>query len=43
MRKQPPTFAWMRRSERWIETVGVEPEQRVRITVEHQRLNITPL
>ncbi|WP_408506239.1 SymE family type I addiction module toxin [Paraburkholderia sediminicola] len=43
MRKEPPTFPWMKLSGRWIETAGFEPGQRVRITVEHQRLIITPL
>jgi toxic protein SymE len=43
MRKTPPTFPWMKLSGRWIETAGFEPGSRVRITVEHQRLIITPL
>jgi toxic protein SymE len=43
LRKEPPTFPWMKLSGRWIETAGFEPGQRVRITVEHQRLIITPL
>ena len=41
--KEPPTFPWMKLSGRWIETAGFEPGQRVRITVEHQKLIITPL
>jgi toxic protein SymE len=41
--KEPPTFPWMKLSGRWIETAGLEPGQRVRITVEHQKLIITPL
>jgi hypothetical protein len=36
-------FPWMKLSGRWIETAGFEPGQRVRITVEHQKLIITPL
>ncbi|WP_329606666.1 SymE family type I addiction module toxin [Paraburkholderia polaris] len=43
MRKEPATFPWMKLSGRWIETAGFEPGQRVRITVEHQKLIITPL
>jgi toxic protein SymE len=43
MRKEPPTFPWMKLSGRWIETAGFEPGSRVRITVEYQRLVITPL
>jgi toxic protein SymE len=43
MRKEPPTFPWMKLSGRWIETAGFEPGSRVRITVEYQRLIITPL
>jgi toxic protein SymE len=39
MRKEPPTFPWMKLSE----TAGFKPGQRVRITVEHQKLIITPL
>ncbi|WP_328821141.1 SymE family type I addiction module toxin [Paraburkholderia nemoris] len=30
----------MKLSGRWIETAGFEPGQRVRITVEHQKLNM---
>ncbi|MGP8491573.1 SymE family type I addiction module toxin [Paraburkholderia fungorum] len=33
----------MKLSGRWIETAGFEPEQHVRITVEHQKLITTPL
>jgi hypothetical protein len=43
MRKEPATFPWMKLSGRWIETAGFEPGSRVRITVEHQKLIITPL
>ncbi|MFM0341281.1 SymE family type I addiction module toxin [Paraburkholderia fungorum] len=43
MRKTSPLFPWMKLSGRWIETADFEPGQRVRITVEHQRLIITPL
>jgi len=43
MRKEPATFPWMKLSGRWIQTAGFEPGQRVRITVEHQKLVITPL
>jgi toxic protein SymE len=43
MRKTPPLFPWMKLSGRWIETAGFEPRSRVRITVEHQKLIITPL
>jgi toxic protein SymE len=43
MRKEPPTFPWMKLSGRWIETAGFEPRQRVRIIVEHQRLVIRRL
>ncbi|MFM0176678.1 SymE family type I addiction module toxin [Paraburkholderia sediminicola] len=43
MRKGSPTFSWMKLSGRWIETAGFEPGSRVRITVEYQRLIITPL
>ncbi|WP_408310956.1 SymE family type I addiction module toxin [Paraburkholderia sediminicola] len=42
MRKEPPLFPWMKLSGRWIELAGFEPRSRVRITVEHQRLIITP-
>ncbi|WOD15236.1 SymE family type I addiction module toxin [Paraburkholderia kirstenboschensis] len=38
-----PLFPWMNLSGRWIETAGFEPGQRVRITVGHQKLVITPL
>lgn len=41
--KTPPLSPWMKLSGRWIETAGLEPGQRVRITVEHQKLIITPL
>ncbi|MGP8434143.1 SymE family type I addiction module toxin [Paraburkholderia fungorum] len=41
-RSRPP-FPWMKLSGRWIETAGFEPEQHVRITVEHQKLITTPL
>ncbi|MGQ7934258.1 SymE family type I addiction module toxin [Paraburkholderia sp. D1E] len=41
-RKEPPLLPRMKLSGRWIETAGFEPGQRVRITVEHQRLIITP-
>jgi len=43
MGKEPATFPWMKLSGRSIETAGFEPGQRVRITVEHQKLIITPL
>ncbi|MFL9951619.1 SymE family type I addiction module toxin [Paraburkholderia agricolaris] len=43
MRKTPPLFPWMKLSGRWIETAGFTPRSRVRITVEHQKLIITPL
>ncbi|WP_153138732.1 SymE family type I addiction module toxin [Paraburkholderia agricolaris] len=33
----------MKPSGQWIETAGFEPGQRVRITVEHQKLIIKPL
>ncbi|WP_259295238.1 type I toxin-antitoxin system SymE family toxin [Paraburkholderia sp. DHOC27] len=33
----------MKLSVRWIETAGFESGQRVRITVEHQKLIIAPL
>ncbi|MFL9858048.1 SymE family type I addiction module toxin [Paraburkholderia madseniana] len=42
LRKEPPAFPWTKLSGRWIENAGFEPGQRVRITVEHQRLIITP-
>ncbi|WP_322788568.1 SymE family type I addiction module toxin [Paraburkholderia oxyphila] len=32
----------MKLSGRWLETAGFAPRSRVRITVEHQRLIITP-
>ncbi|KAE8757490.1 type I addiction module toxin, SymE family [Paraburkholderia madseniana] len=43
LRKDPPTFPWMKLSGRWIETAGFGPGSRVRNTVEHQKLIITPL
>ncbi|CAB3763806.1 SymE family type I addiction module toxin [Paraburkholderia humisilvae] len=41
-RREPPLYPWMKLSGRWIETAGFAPRSRVRITVEHQRLVITP-
>ena len=42
LRSEPPLYPWMKLSGRWIETAGFAPRSRVRITVEHQRLVITP-
>ncbi|AJX34732.1 SymE family type I addiction module toxin [Burkholderia oklahomensis] len=37
----PPLYPWMKLAGRWIEHAGFEAGQRVKITVEHERLVIT--
>nr|WP_242680933.1 SymE family type I addiction module toxin [Paraburkholderia hospita] len=41
LRTEPPLYPWMKLAGRWIETAGFAAGQRVRINVEHGRLNIT--
>jgi toxic protein SymE len=41
LRTEPPLYPWMKLAGRWIEQVGFEAGQRVRVAVEHGRLIIT--
>ncbi|PVX97698.1 SymE family type I addiction module toxin [Paraburkholderia unamae] len=41
-RTDPPLYPWIKLAGRWLEQAGFEAGQRVRVSVEHQRLVITP-
>jgi toxic protein SymE len=41
-RTDPPLYPWLKLAGRWLELAGFEAGQRVKVTVEDNRLVITP-